>query len=189
MQIQFFAYSNQSPSFPLLLNKHICAFIKTFLLEWGSTNIMLPQLKCRYFICCFCKAECTLKHSCFYKLTIGAFLLFISGFLRRKMDIISPRAVTGACDHSITCLFSVENCDLFKICCLHHFISFLIIIEYRQLVSILSLVYLSSLSMQDLTILTIPYITRLVAFARFPVTATTTSEYCFAFLAAFAKHW
>ena len=52
----------------------------------------------------------------------------------------------GACDHSITCLFSVENCDLFKICCLHHFISFLIIIEYRQLVSILSLVYLSSLT-------------------------------------------
>lgn len=146
MQIQFFAYSNQSPSFPLLLNKHICAFIKTFLLEWGSTNIRLPQLKCRYFICCFCKAECTLKHSCFYKLPIGAFLLFISGFLRRKMDIISPRAVTGACDHSITCLFSVENCDLFKICCLHHFISFLIIIEYRQLVSILSLVYLSSLT-------------------------------------------
>ena len=63
-----------------------------------------------------------------------------------EMDIISPRAVTGACDHSITCLFSVENCDLFKICCLHHFISFLIIIEYRQLVSILSLVYLSSLT-------------------------------------------
>lgn len=108
---------------------------------------MLPQLKCRYFICYFPKAE-RLQYSCFTVLLItgDTHLLFINGFLRGKMDIMPPRAVTGACYHSITCLFSVELPDFFKIRCLHHFTSFLIIFEYRQLVSILSSAYLSSLT-------------------------------------------
>ena len=64
IQARFSAYSNQSPPLSLLLDSAYLWIHWKALIERGSTMNMLPQLKCRYFICYFPKAE-RLQYSCF----------------------------------------------------------------------------------------------------------------------------